>query len=229
MSGDQKRWPPHIRKLEPTRAWEVLSVREEARPLPLGPLQQPGPQPPGTVRFVCVSDTHSTPPRQPLPAGDCLIHAGDFTDTGRPKELEAFCAWLKAQPHARKIVIAGNHDLTLDPESYPRTQCRFGHKQPHDCAAARALIEGAAEYLHDSGTSVGGLLVWGSPWQPEHMRMVHMQCTCTCSIYAVYTPCICRCGARRGSRSSAAGPSTCGAARRVRPSGASSRPPPTCW
>ena len=161
----------------------MLSVREEARPLPLGPLQHPGPQPPGTVRFVCVSDTHSNAPKQPLPAGDCLIHAGDFTDTGRPQELEAFCTWLKAQPHARKIVIAGNHDLTLDPESYPRTHRRFGHKQPHDCAAARALIEGAAEYLHDSGTSVCGLQVWGSPWQPEHMHMVHMQCTCTCSIY----------------------------------------------
>jgi hypothetical protein len=96
---------------------QVLSVREEARPLPLGPMQQPGPQPPGTVRFVCVSDTHSAAPRQPLPAGDCLIHAGDFTDTGRPQELEAFCAWLRAQPHARKIVVAGNHDLTLDPDS----------------------------------------------------------------------------------------------------------------
>ena len=94
----------------------MLSVREEARPLPLGPLQHPGPQPPGTVRFVCVSDTHSNAPKQPLPAGDCLIHAGDFTDTGRPQELEAFCTWLKAQPHARKIVIAGNHDLTLDPD-----------------------------------------------------------------------------------------------------------------
>ena len=144
----------------------MVSAREEARALPLKALQEPGPQPPGTVRFVCVSDTHSTAPRGPLPAGDCLIHAGDFTDTGRPKELEAFCAWLKAQPHPRKIVIAGNHDLTLDPDSYPRTHRRFGHRQPYDCAAARAMVEGVAEYLHDSGTCVKGLHVWGSPYQP---------------------------------------------------------------
>ena len=114
MCRTQSRWPPHIRKLEPTRAWEVLSVKEEARVLPLGPLQQPGPKPPGTVRFVCVSDTHSAAPRHPLPEGDCLIHAGDFTDTGRPQELEAFCAWLKAQPHRRKIVIAGSHTMHME-------------------------------------------------------------------------------------------------------------------
>ena len=160
------RWPPHVRKLDPTRAWEVLSVKEEATALPLGPLQQPGPKRPGTVRFVCVSDTHSSLPSQTLPDGDCLIHAGDFSNTGLPSEVEAFAAWLESQPHARKLVIAGNHDLTLDPDSYPRTHRRFGHREEHDCAAVRARLEAAAEYLCDSGATVDGVRVWGSPWQP---------------------------------------------------------------
>ena len=65
---------PHGRSCNRLPHHQVLRAREEARALPLEALQQPGPQPPGTVRFVCVSDTHSTAPRGPLPAGDCLTN-----------------------------------------------------------------------------------------------------------------------------------------------------------
>jgi len=155
--------------MEPTKAWAVLSKSEVVQPVALGPMQSPPPRAPGMVRFVCISDTHSAVPQHPIPDGDVLLHTGDFTETGRPDEVEAFCAWLGQQPHARKIVIAGNHDLTLDEASYPRTAKRFGHREPHDCTAVRALLDRVprCEYLLDSGTSVRGVRVWGSPWQPE--------------------------------------------------------------
>ena len=41
MSSEQKRWPANIRKLEPTRAWKVASVRSPPAPPP-----SPRPSPP---------------------------------------------------------------------------------------------------------------------------------------------------------------------------------------
>jgi 3',5'-cyclic AMP phosphodiesterase CpdA len=64
------------------------------------------------VTIVCTSDTHNSQPR--IPAGDVLIHAGDLTQTGTAKELQAQLDWLNSQPHRYKIVIAGNHDVLLD-------------------------------------------------------------------------------------------------------------------
>ena len=154
---------------DPTRAWEVLQPRQTVRALPLSDFAAERPQADGTVRFVCVSDTHSKHATVAVPAGDVLVHAGDFTQTGRPGEVRAFCEWLAAQPHARKIVIAGNHDLTFDGASYPETHKRFGHSERLDDAACRAMLAAVpgVEYLCDSGTAVRGVTVYGSPWQPE--------------------------------------------------------------
>ena len=42
------------------------------------------------MRFVCISDTHCKHHGLGvLPAGDVLVHAGDFTQTGRPGEVRA--------------------------------------------------------------------------------------------------------------------------------------------
>lgn len=41
-------------------------------------------------------------------------HAGDLIQSGSLKELQAILAWLCAQPHPIKIVVAGNQDLLLD-------------------------------------------------------------------------------------------------------------------
>lgn len=65
------------------------------------------------VSVVCVSDTHNSQPD--LPHGDILIHAGDLTQSGSLEEVQAAIDWLRSQTHQHKIVIAGNHDLVLDP------------------------------------------------------------------------------------------------------------------
>ena len=76
---------------------------------------------PNTTRIVCISDTHSRY-HFALPAGDILVHAGDFSMTGEQTEIEKFIEWLKSLKQYRlKIIIAGNHDLTLEPEFYERT------------------------------------------------------------------------------------------------------------
>lgn len=51
---------------------------------------------------------------RPVPAGDILVHGGDFSTTGQYEEVKAFLDWIKQQPHRLKVFIAGNHDVTLD-------------------------------------------------------------------------------------------------------------------
>ena len=85
--------------------------------LPLEALQRPGPRKAGHVRFVCISDTHNqhgAPALAQLPPGDVLVCTGDFTSRGTFQEVESFCRWFGAQPHPRKLLIAGNHDVALD-------------------------------------------------------------------------------------------------------------------
>ncbi|CBF89433.1 metallophosphatase domain-containing protein [Aspergillus nidulans FGSC A4] len=88
------------------------------------------------TRLLLLSDTHtttpspalsssssgfpSTPYRHPLPSAQVLLHAGDITKVGLASEHKAILEILKSHPAELKIVIAGNHDITLDEEYYNR-------------------------------------------------------------------------------------------------------------
>lgn len=87
-----------------------------------------------------------------VPDGDVLIHAGDQTDMGRPDEIFEFYAWLSKQPHGRIIAIPGNHDFGFQ-------------KIPYLLDTIRSTFP-RVETLLDSETTIDGLRVWGSPWQP---------------------------------------------------------------
>ncbi|PWY76323.1 Ser/Thr protein phosphatase family protein [Aspergillus heteromorphus CBS 117.55] len=81
-----------------------------------------------TTRFVCVSDTHAYTPSEAgfrLPAGDVLIHAGDLTNHGSAAELRKTMSWIAAADFEVKIVICGNHDVTLDPGFYAEYGAKF--------------------------------------------------------------------------------------------------------
>lgn len=65
------------------------------------------------VKVCCISDTHNEIPE--VPNGDILLHAGDLTQNGSFNELQAQLDWLKSLHFEHKIVIAGNHELILDP------------------------------------------------------------------------------------------------------------------
>lgn len=85
------------------------------------------------TRICVISDTHSFSPypadnvsrayRLPLPSADVLLHAGDLTMIGYEAEHRETVDMLQAAEAELKIVIAGNHDLTLDKEYYTQ----FGH------------------------------------------------------------------------------------------------------
>ncbi|RYP90124.1 hypothetical protein DL770_003746 [Monosporascus sp. CRB-9-2] len=56
----------------------------------------------------------TAPFKAPLPPADLLIHCGDLTMTGRKAQYNATLDMLKHIDAPVKLVIAGNHDLTLD-------------------------------------------------------------------------------------------------------------------
>ncbi|KAI2607936.1 Metallo-dependent phosphatase [Hypoxylon sp. NC1633] len=141
-----------------------------------GPLPFAGPQRTRRTRFVCISDTHNCTVK--LPKGDVLIHCGDLTNQGSFAELSKQVAWLENADFECKLVIAGNHDLTLDTNFFDQHGNYFHNNTPQnpiDCqnllVQSRSLI-----YLKHSGrtiklTSPSGphttFNVFGSPYVPE--------------------------------------------------------------
>jgi predicted MPP superfamily phosphohydrolase len=81
-----------------------------------------------STRFLVISDTHSASPEQnpkdvsrpPLPKADVLLHCGDLTMIGHLHEYEKTLDLLGSIDADLKLVIAGNHDITLDDIYYRR-------------------------------------------------------------------------------------------------------------
>ena len=101
------------------------------------------------TRFCIISDTHSQAPlpetdrdhayRLPLPSADVLLHAGDITYEGGIDEYQGQLAMLKAAEAELKIVIAGNHDLSLDAEYCANGGASWAHLSEEDVVTAKAL------------------------------------------------------------------------------------------
>ena len=125
------------------------------------------PDPPKDVlTVVCISDTHNR--KVAVPPGDLLIHAGDLSQHGTFAELQAQISWLASQPHEHKVVIAGNHDLLLDPDfllAHP--------ERDHSCTGQTAseLDWGDLLYIQDESRTLEfangrALKIYGSPYTP---------------------------------------------------------------
>ncbi|KAF2808688.1 Metallo-dependent phosphatase [Mytilinidion resinicola] len=149
------------------------------------------------TRFLIISDTHSSQPfletptngsathhipfRQPLPKADVLLHCGDLTTIGTLDEYQRTLDMLRDCDAELKLVIAGNHDISLDEEYYGRRgkwMHRRGEYDENMPALAKAmwtgdraqragvtyLEEGMREFTLASGAR---LRVYSSPYQPE--------------------------------------------------------------
>ena len=103
------------------------------------------------MKFVAISDTHGKHRELLLPKGDVIIHAGDFCHFGSDKDMRDFLEWYKELEFETKILIGGNHDFFAAEQSE-----RFNEALPKEIT-----------YLNDSGVSVNGIKIWGSPVQPD--------------------------------------------------------------
>lgn len=128
------------------------------------------------TRFVCISDTHNQTPK--LPAGDVLIHAGDLTNQGNISELRKIVAWLEKADFEAKLVVAGNHDITLDEPFYSQHGAYFHNQQPQNSAECIALLRSSSTitYLQHEARTIQlknpdgprtYFNVFGSPYSPE--------------------------------------------------------------
>lgn len=111
------------------------------------------------MRLVLISDTHGLHDKvDSLPAGDVLVHAGDFMNSGYDvQDIVSFNRWLGDQPFKHRVVCAGNHD-------------RYFENAPHP---ARELLTNAT-YLENMGITLGGVTFWGSPYTPEFLNWAFM-------------------------------------------------------
>jgi calcineurin-like phosphoesterase family protein len=134
------------------------------------------------IRLVCLSDTHGLHDSisEEIPEGEILVHCGDFTNTGEREQIESFLRWMSGQPHRYKVLIAGNHDITLQVDYYNSFGKSNFHKHrvvnydPEEC---RSLVQNypGIIYLEDSGKELVfddaitpvTIKVYGTPWQPE--------------------------------------------------------------
>lgn len=107
------------------------------------------------MKFVLISDTHGDHRKLQLPHADTIVHAGDLSADGDPKEVRDFIAWFDALDYTNKILIAGNHDW---------------HMQTHAAEMASVLAESSINYLFDSGVEIDGIRFWGSPFTPEYFN-----------------------------------------------------------
>jgi hypothetical protein len=104
---------------DPDKAWDKVKIHAIKEPVERMKLDEP--VYPNKIRFVCISDTHSKldQMQHEIPNGDVLLHAGDFTNMGRVDDVQKFSEQLLIlnAKFTYKVVIAGNHELTFDPES----------------------------------------------------------------------------------------------------------------
>lgn len=102
------------------------------------------------MKIICISDTHKKHRQLDLPEGDILIHAGDITGQGEMRTMIDFNKWLGELPHPYKVVIGGNHDISLGDE----------RREEYEGLLTNCI------YLHDSEVTIEGIKFYGSPYQP---------------------------------------------------------------
>lgn len=166
----------HSETENPSKVWVETKVHLNKKKV--APLPWDAPPPDDKIRFVCISDTHSTEKRWAaedfvVPPGDVLLHAGDFTKIGSAKEINEFNQFLASLPHRHKIVVAGNHELclrhnrdkkqddtrrffeTLASRTSPSSATPTPEKPDSTTTDPRSLFTNCI-YLEDSGVEIGG-------------------------------------------------------------------------
>ncbi|KAM0311642.1 hypothetical protein ACHAO8_007039 [Botrytis cinerea] len=154
-----------------------------------------GQQPKIPTRVMVISDTHTFEfndddiplSLSKIPSDiDVLLHCGDLTKVGDLSEYRSALQMLKAIPAKLKLVIAGNHDRTLDKAWVVRN---LGHKYTSEeyeevlweCAAGNEIMKGdmardagvtyLEEGVHDFSLENGAALrIYASPYTPEFCR-----------------------------------------------------------
>lgn len=141
-----------------------------------------------STRFLVLSDTHGDSLIAPASYrchADVLIYCGDFTEESKLEEFKQSVNLLRRFNAPLKLVIAGNHDWTLDAPTFEKRLAEIKSEDPAavkreygDPGEVRALFEtkeakSAGILLLDEGShqftlANGALLkVFASPFTPS--------------------------------------------------------------
>jgi len=108
----------------------------------------------GIIRIWFLSDTHGMHGYLKIPEVDMVIYGGDATNYREPvpnyQEMLNFIEWYKNLDIKYKILIAGNHDTSIEKRLIT----------PGDIQAMGIM------YLENSSTYIQGLNIYGSPYTP---------------------------------------------------------------
>lgn len=142
------------------------------------------------TRFLVISDTHNfkfenlqkyesrteVHLRPPVPRADVVIHCGDLTMRGGSEHYRAVIEMIGSLDAELKLVIAGNHDLSLDKDFWRAHHESYTYPDEHDEAmeimtgphAVEKGIRYLEEGLHTFSLKNGAkFTVYASPYQPE--------------------------------------------------------------
>jgi len=131
-----------------------------------------------TTTFLILSDTHDNafPDPATLPKVDVVLHCGDLTMIGGLGNYQKALAKLQALDAELKLVIPGNHDISLDPNWW-QANLDEGEDDADEPEKARGLFT-AAQKVHgirllDEGVHSFTLsenrhfTIYASPYTPE--------------------------------------------------------------
>ncbi|EUC43487.1 hypothetical protein COCMIDRAFT_100669 [Bipolaris oryzae ATCC 44560] len=125
------------------------------------------------VRFLILSDTHGANLPSSLPPCDVLFHCGDLTEDGTPESIFAAIRNLSKVKAKLRLVIAGNHDISLDKEYWVSqggaesdseiVQALFNP----ECGASKHGIIFLSEGIHTLNLPCGAVFkIYASPYTP---------------------------------------------------------------
>ncbi|KAI4592018.1 hypothetical protein KJ359_011965 [Pestalotiopsis sp. 9143b] len=108
------------------------------------------------TRFLIISDTHGQviDVREGHKA-DVVIHCGDLTEESKMDEFRATIHLLRQLPAPIKLVIAGNHDLTLDEPTFARRLSEAPHPIELDLVLKNFGRAGQPQRLFDEAKDAG--------------------------------------------------------------------------
>lgn len=111
-----------------------------------------------------ISDTHHRHLYfSDIPKVDIIIHSGDCSDEKNPyinnNEVLDFIEWYSSLDCEYKIFVAGNHDTSVESRIITKEQFK----------------EAGIIYLENSGTTILGHKIWGSPYTPSYGEWAFMK------------------------------------------------------
>lgn len=108
------------------------------------------------MKIWCISDTHCKEDQLRIPEGiDMVIHSGDFSNQKSPytneHEARTFLIWFYKLPIKHKVLIAGNHDTSVEARLIKPVEIRDNY---------------GLTYLEHESVNIEGLNIFGSPYTP---------------------------------------------------------------